>query len=268
VLSSFGIITFCINLILFHVEVHFFFLQLISQLPLTKNSFLFFFFLKKNLNHKQSTLHHTRPPPLHNIHNPLQKAASKRIPKEYKDLLQFPTKDIPTVVMPMPLTIEGFYARPKNASDIFNWEGIIAGPEGTPYEGGLFLLEISFPPNYPFSPPKLKFLTKIYHCNVNSEGGICLDILKHTWSPALTISKVLLSLSSLLGDCNPSDPLVGDIAQLYKTDRAKHDANARSWTEKYAKPKARGANDPPNPNPNPAPGPNGSGKGAKDSLAK
>jgi ubiquitin-conjugating enzyme E2 D/E len=166
----------------------------------------------------------------------------------------------------MPLTIEGFFARPKNAADVFNWEGMILGPSGTPYEGGLFMLEITFPPNYPFSAPKIKFLTKIYHCNINAEGGICLDILKNQWSPALTISKVLLSLSSLLADCNPNDPLVGDIARVYQSDRKAHDKTAREWTQKFATPKARGPNDPANPNPNPQPGSTNAAADKKESF--
>jgi ubiquitin-conjugating enzyme E2 D/E len=108
------------------------------------------------------------------------------------------------------------------------------GPTETVYEGGIFNLDIQFPKNYPFKPPKVRFKTKIYHPNINSGGFICLDIFKDNWSPALTISKVLLSICSLLTDPNPDDPLVVDIADEYVNEREKYNDTARTWTQIYA----------------------------------
>src|SRR5271156_6585299 len=120
----------------------------------------------------------------------------------------------------------------------------------SPYSGGVFFLAIHFPTDYPFKPPKVNFTTRIYHPNINSNGSICLDILRDQWSPALTISKgmkesdglmqykltvsVLLSICSMLTDPNPDDPLVPEIAHVYKTDRARYEATAREWTRKFA----------------------------------
>ncbi len=108
------------------------------------------------------------------------------------------------------------------------------GPIDSPYQSGVFFLSVSFPQNYPFKPPKIKFLTKVYHPNVNANGNICLDILKENWSPALTISKVLLSICSLLCDPNPDDPLVIEIAQQYKNNYPEFELTAGEWTRKYA----------------------------------
>merc|ERR1711967_130778 len=110
----------------------------------------------------------------------------------------------------------------------------MGGPPDSPYQGGVFFLNVTFPTDYPFKPPKVQFATKIYHCNVNSNGAICLDILKEQWSPALTIQKVLLSISSLLSDPNPDDPLVPDIAHVFKTQREMYNKTAQEWTAKYA----------------------------------
>jgi ubiquitin-conjugating enzyme E2 D/E len=120
----------------------------------------------------------------------------------------------------------------------------------SPYSGGVFFLSITFPTDYPFKPPKVSFTTKIYHPNINANGSICLDILRDQWSPALTISKgaphkphimvlgshllpVLLSICSMLTDPNPDDPLVPEIAHMYKTEPTRYESTAREWTRKY-----------------------------------
>ncbi len=118
--------------------------------------------------------------------------------------------------------------------DILNWTGTIIGPNDSPYAGGVFKLKIHFTQDYPFKSPKIQFETKIYHPNIDSAGSICLDILKNQWSPALTISKVLLSICSLMTDPNPDDPLVGSIANEYKNDREKYNETAKQYTQLYA----------------------------------
>lgn len=119
-------------------------------------------------------------------------------------------------------------------NDLFKWQATIMGPEGSPYQGGIFFLTIDFPVDYPFKPPRIVFTTPIYHCNINGNGSICLDILKDQWSPALTISKALLSICSLMDDPNPRDPLVPSIADLLQKNKALHDENARNMTQQHA----------------------------------
>lgn len=118
--------------------------------------------------------------------------------------------------------------------NIYIWDAIIMGPSDSPFAGGMFKLEIHFPTDYPFKAPKVTFLTKIYHPNISSHGTICLDILKDQWSPVLTITKVLLSISSLLTDPNPKDPLVPQIANQYMEDKNAYEETAREWTNLYA----------------------------------
>ena len=118
--------------------------------------------------------------------------------------------------------------------NIKEWEATIIGPSESPYAGGLFKLQILFTDKYPFKPPKVKFTTRIFHPNINSHGSICLDILNVNWSPALTITKLLLSISSLMTDPNPNDPLVKSIADMYMLDREKYNIKAREFTLRYA----------------------------------
>merc|ERR1712007_190368 len=126
------------------------------------------------------------------VHSPANAmgSATKRINKELQDL----SKDPPSTCSAGPV-----------GDDLFNWQSTIMGPKESPYEGGIFFLKIQFPSDYPFNPPKVQFTTKIYHCNVNEDGAISLDILKDQWSPALNIWTVLRAVSSLLTDPNPND---------------------------------------------------------------
>ncbi|KAG0351764.1 hypothetical protein BGZ54_003110 [Gamsiella multidivaricata] len=116
-------------------------------------------------------------------------------------------------------------------------KGRFPGPEGTPYEGGMFQVDIVLSDTYPFQPPKVKFDTKIYHPNISSQTGvICLDILKNQWSPVLTISSTLLSVQSLLCTPEPNDPQDAQVASQYLNDYPIFLETARFWTECYAKP--------------------------------
>jgi len=120
------------------------------------------------------------------------------------------------------------------SDDNIKWTGSIIGPVDTPYAGGIFNLDITLPSDYPYKPPIIKMKTKIYHPNINEEGTICLDILKEQWSPALTLTKVLLSISSLLAEPNPNDPLAPEVARIYLNDFKTFTKKARDFTEKYA----------------------------------
>ncbi|KAH7816530.1 putative ubiquitin-conjugating enzyme H5b [Monocercomonoides exilis] len=123
----------------------------------------------------------------------------------------------------------------KRSSFGLQWRSTtICGPEGTPYEGGVFYLDVKFPTDYPFKPPQVKFRTKIYHPNVNPEGGICLDILKTDWAPSMSISKVLLAVQVLLTDPDPNQPFAPEIAEVMRTDKKKFEETAKEWTKQYA----------------------------------
>jgi len=130
----------------------------------------------------------------------------------------------------------GVRATPVDSSNNRHLIGTICGSAGTPYEGGVFDIDIAIPKGYPFEPPKMRFTTKIWHPNISSQtGAICLDILKDQWSPALTIKTALLSLQALLCSPEPDDPQDAEVARMYKTDRENYNQTAKFWTDTYAK---------------------------------
>ncbi|XP_041348935.1 ubiquitin-conjugating enzyme E2 N [Gigantopelta aegis] len=111
---------------------------------------------------------------------------------------------------------------------------VVAGPAESPYEGGTFKMELFLPEEYPMSAPKVRFMTKIYHPNIDKVGRICLDILKDKWSPALQIRTVLLSIQALLSAPNPDDPLDNTVADTWKSDEQGALNTAKAWTKLYA----------------------------------
>ncbi|XP_015986294.1 ubiquitin-conjugating enzyme E2 T isoform X1 [Rousettus aegyptiacus] len=117
----------------------------------------------------------------------------------------------------------------------------ILGGADTPYEKGVFKLEVVIPERYPFEPPQIRFLTPIYHPNIDSAGRICLDILKlppkGAWRPSLSIATVLTSIQLLMSEPNPDDPLVADVSSEFKYNKPVFLRNARQWTEKHARPR-------------------------------
>lgn len=138
------------------------------------------------------------------------------------------------------MKVSGISVKPKTDS-LSHLIGTIPGPVDSPYEGGTFLIDIVLPDGYPFEPPKMKFLTKVWHPNISSQSGaICLDILKDQWSPALTLKTALVSIQALLSAPEPDDPQDAVVAQQYLRDYQTFLGTARYWTEAFAKTSSQG----------------------------
>ncbi|KAK8800740.1 hypothetical protein WA158_000065 [Blastocystis sp. Blastoise] len=121
-----------------------------------------------------------------------------------------------------------------DASNPRYFKGKIAGPADSPYEGGVFELEIFLPDGYPQKALQIRFLTPIYHPNIDELGRICLDLLKSDWKPITTMANVLVTLRGLLSSPNPSDPLDVKIAKHWTDDEQGAKQKAIEWTRKYA----------------------------------
>ena len=148
--------------------------------------------------------------------------AMKRIAKELKELNK--AEGCP----------EGVIGAGPRGDNLLEWQASIEGPDDTPYEGGIFFLDVKFPTDYPFKPPEVTFETTIYHPNVNtSSGAICMDT-QDQWSPSSTLAAILTGLLQLLAQPNPDDPLQADIASLYKSDIDAYNRQAAKMTEEHA----------------------------------
>jgi len=149
--------------------------------------------------------------------------AIARIQREFKEVVR--SEEVTKNNIKLDL-VDGSYSRLR---------GQIMGPPDTPYEDGTFILDIDIPETYPFNPPKVKFMTKIWHPNISSvTGAICLDILKDQWAAAMTLRTVLLSIQALLASPEPDDPQDAVVAQQYKEQNAAFITTAKHWTFTYA----------------------------------
>jgi len=183
------------------------------QMPLQEDHILQTIDPKKLKSKMNINYHH-----IHQISSPMSSIAQNRITHE---LSEFVAKNNPNI------TITKSYSNTE-------FKGTIKGPANTPYEGGIFKLQITIPNQYPFKPPKVTFITPVYHPNIDNKGNICIDILKEQWSPSLSIYKVMVSVYSLLSEPNCDDPLDPDAARLFKDDRLAFDGKAREYTKQHA----------------------------------
>ncbi|XP_065360730.1 uncharacterized protein LOC135954479 [Calliphora vicina] len=126
---------------------------------------------------------------------------------------------------------------PGNSDDYTSLEAYIPGPKGSPYEDGTFKLAINFGEQYPFRPPTFKFVTPVYHPNIDNSGKICLDLLRMpptgSYNPAITLESILLSIQLLLANPNPDDPLQGDAADLFKSNKELFNQKAKELVRKH-----------------------------------
>ncbi|XP_033748297.1 ubiquitin-conjugating enzyme E2 L3-like [Pecten maximus] len=145
-------------------------------------------------------------------------AATRRLKKELDDILK---KSIPA-----------FKKIEVDESNMLYWTGLMM-PLDPPYNKGAFKVEIVFPAEYPFKPPKITFKTKIYHPNVDEKGQICLPIISaENWKPATRTCQVIEALINLVNSPEPEHPLRADIAEEYTKDKKKFLKNAEEYTKK------------------------------------
>ncbi|XP_015731368.1 ubiquitin-conjugating enzyme E2 B isoform X1 [Coturnix japonica] len=116
-------------------------------------------------------------------------------------------------------------------NNIMQWNAVIFGPEGTPFEDGTFKLVIEFSEEYPNKPPTVRFVSKMFHPNVYADGSICLDILQNRWSPTYDVSSILTSIQSLLDEPNPNSPANSQAAQLYQENKREYEKRVSAIVE-------------------------------------
>eukprot|EP01064_Diplonema_japonicum_P032004 TRINITY_DN591_c3_g1_i2.p1 TRINITY_DN591_c3_g1~~TRINITY_DN591_c3_g1_i2.p1 ORF type:complete len:180 (+),score=37.77 TRINITY_DN591_c3_g1_i2:104-643(+) len=142
--------------------------------------------------------------------------ARRRLMRDYKKVQQDPPAGISAVPVD---------------KDLMLWNAVMFGPDGTAWEGGSFKLTMQFSDDYPNKPPKVTFVTKMFHPNIYNDGSICLDILQSQWSPIYDVCAILTSIQSLLTDPNPNSPANSEAARLYRDSRKEYDMRVKAVVE-------------------------------------
>eukprot|EP01084_Bolivina_argentea_P108732 194339_1 len=132
---------------------------------------------------------------------------------------------------------------PENEDNPYMMKGFVIGPNNTAYEGGIYELQIHLPRDYPFKPPNCKFITKIYHPNINTNGSMKLTILHDFWNPMHTISRMCKSIIEMLEMPSIDNCLIPSIAKEYRFQKQKFMVTATQWNCKYAGGKQMDMND-------------------------
>ena len=127
----------------------------------------------------------------------------------------------------------GIYGRPRE-DNILLWDAVICGPFDTPFDGGIFKLTIQFSEDHPYKPPVIEFVSKMFHPNIfEKDGTLNLDILSiRNWTPALTVSSLLISIQSLLDDPNPHESANRIAGDLFMTNKPEYLKEVRKCVER------------------------------------
>lgn len=121
-----------------------------------------------------------------------------------------------------------------NEADITDIIAELDGPPGTPFEGGLFRMKLVLPADFPQSPPKGYFTTKIWHPNVSKDGEICVNVLKRDWQPTLGLRHVLMVIRCLLIEPYPESALNEEAGKVLLEDYAEYERYAQLMTSLHA----------------------------------
>ncbi|OIR58241.1 MAG: ubiquitin-conjugating enzyme E2 [Amphiamblys sp. WSBS2006] len=152
----------------------------------------------------------------------------KRINKEIKNIQKEPASLVSITMFGEEKQASSISIVQAEENNLLKWKATMKGPEGTPFEGGIFEIDFTIPEDYPFSPPAIRFRSEMFHPNIYGDGDICLDILKDKWSPAQTLLTALLSIQSLLTDPNLGSQTNSEAGKLFSTDKTEYARRVRN----------------------------------------